>query len=626
MSDSHRWLGAAVASLTTDVVCVIDAGTRHFIEVNAAFAQTLGYAPSEAQKLRVEDVWRGAEVDVPALLGELDYRGSLNAGLVPCRGKDGKVTQLATRASVTTIDGKRVYCAVMRAPSDIDPAERAARESDERFRTLVGAAFEGIGITEGGLIVDCNEQLAQMLGTEVSALMGKRVTDMIAPEWRERIAERFKTAAGEPLEHVMLRVDGSCFHAESQAKTMTLGGRTLRVTALRDISKRKELESQLERAQRLESIGRLAGGIAHDFNNLLTVVLGVVDMLLVEPRPPQDEDDLKQLRAAGQRAAELTQQLLAFARRRIVEPKVVNLNSLVGDLDKMLRRLLGEHIAFVNACAPDLGAARVDPGQIEQVIVNLAINARDAMSRGGTLTLETANVALGSDYAATHPEVVPGDYVMLAVSDTGSGIDPQTLEHIFEPFFTTKSERGSGLGLSTCYGIVKQSGGSLWVYSEVGAGTTFKLYLPRVYAALDQRPAREAAPVRGGAERLLITEDDPMVRPVAARALRDHGYEVHDAATPSEARALFARFEGRFAALITDVRLPEMTGRELAELLCAQNPQLAVLYTSGYTENTIVHHGVVDSGIDFLAKPYIASDLARRVREILDRRRDAPER
>ncbi len=237
---------------------------------------------------------------------------------------------------------------------------------------------------------------------------------------------------------------------------------------------------------------------------------------------------------------------------------------------------------------------RVDPGQIEQVVVNLAINGRDAMDPGGTLTIETGNVALGREYAATHPEVAPGEYVMLAVSDTGAGMDPATLERIFEPFFTTKAERGSGLGLSTCYGIVKQSGGSLWVYSELGQGSTFKIYLPRVFDELDTLEPPKPQQPRRGTERILLVEDDAMVRPVAARALRDYGYEVHEAATPAEARQKFTQFEGQFAALITDVVLPEMNGRQLAELLTRSNPNLRVLYTSGYTENTIVHHGVVD--------------------------------
>jgi PAS domain S-box-containing protein len=621
MSDgSSQLLGPVVAALTTDAVCVVAADSQCLVEVNAAFTQTFGYSVAEARALKLHDFW-GAEPRGRALLDELESKGTLNAVSIVCRAKSGSTQPMATRAAVVELENRRYYCAILRDPSD---SERAARESEQRFRTLAEAAFEGIAITEQGSVVDCNEQLGQFLGAETSTLIGKRVTDFVAPEWRERTVERFRAGAGEPYEHVVLRVDGTRFEAESQAKTVKLGERTLRVTALRDISKRKQLEAQLERSQRLESIGRLAGGIAHDFNNLLTVVLGVVDLLLAQPRPAQEEEDLKQLQAAGLRAAELTQQLLAFARRRIVEPKVVDLNALVAELDKMLRRLLGEHIAFVTSCSP-IGAVRVDPGQIEQVIVNLAINARDAMPDGGTLTLETSNVTLGGDYVASHPEVSPGEYVLLAVSDTGSGIDKQTLEHIFEPFFTTKSERGSGLGLSTCYGIVKQSGGSLWVYSEVGAGTTFKLYLPRVDAPFDRREPRKAAPVRGGNERLLVVEDDPMVRPVAARALRDYGYEVHDAAHPSEALALFTRFAGHFDALITDVRLPEMTGRELADILRRQNPKLVVLYTSGYTQNTIVHHGVVDNGVHFLAKPYVSADLARRIREVLDQR-EAPAR
>jgi two-component system, cell cycle sensor histidine kinase and response regulator CckA len=614
-SGANQLLGAAVASLTTDAICVVDAGTMVFADVNGAFLQTFGYTQGEATQLRLDDVCAIEAPSLVARLPELDTTGSLNAGLLGYRRKDGSMFQMATRAGVARVDGKRFYCLVLRDGSDI---ERAVRESEQRFRTLADAAFEGIGITEGGCIVDCNEQLGQLLGAPVSQLIGKSVADLVAPEWRAKLVERFKAGAGEPFEHVMLRFDGTSFDAESQAKTVRLGDRTVRVTALRDITKRKQMEDQLKRSQRLESVGRLAGGIAHDFNNLLTVVLSVADVLLEEPRPAQEEDDLKQLRAAGMRAAELTQQLLAFARRRIVEPKVVDLNTLVADLDKMLRRLLGEHIALVSVCGSDLGAVRVDPGQIEQVIVNLAINARDAMEQCGTLTIETANVTLGPDYTAAHPDVSPGDYVMLAVSDTGLGMEAATIEHIFEPFFTTKAERGSGLGLSTCYGIVKQSGGSISVYSEVGSGSTFKVYLPRVYAPLDGREARKATVPRRGSERLLLVEDDAMVRPVAARALRDQGYEVFEAASPSEARALFERFAGKFDALITDVILPEMNGWQLAQLLLKQNPRLRVLYTSGYTENTIVHHGVVDAGIHFLAKPYVSKDLAQRVREVLD--------
>jgi len=611
-------LGAVTSSLTTDAIFVLHASTLHFVEVNLAFTQLFGYSQDEARTLHLADFVVTKSPSIELIQSQVESHGSMDAGVRAYRCKDGRQLRMATRVNMTVVDGIRYYCSVMRDQSDIERAQQSAVENERRFRTLVDAAFEGIGITEQGVIVDCNEQLGRLLGLTVSETIGKRVLDFIAPESREQLIERFKRGAGEPFEHIMLRADGTRFHAESQAKTLQLGERAIRVTALRDISARKNQEAQRQQSQRLESVGRLAGGIAHDFNNLLTVVLSLVEMLLESPRDPEEQDDLKQVRAAAERATELTQQLLAFARRRIVEPKVVSLNQLVTDLDKMLRRILGEHVSLATLCAPELGAVRVDPGQIEQVVVNLAINARDAMEPGGTLTIETSNVSLGPEYAATHPEVTPGDYVMLAVSDTGSGMDRATLEHIFEPFFTTKAERGTGLGLATCYGIVRQSGGSLWVYSEVGHGTTFKIYLPRVHAPLDKREPPKPPQTRHGVERILLVEDDPMVRPVVARSLRQYGYEVHDAATPSEAREMFAKLEGKIDILVTDVVLPEMNGRQLAEVLCQQQPGLRVLYTSGYTENTILHQGVVDAGIHFLSKPYRIGELAQRVRSILD--------
>jgi PAS domain S-box-containing protein len=468
--------------------------------------------------------------------------------------------------------------------------------------------------------VDGNDQLGELLGVPLAELIGRSVVDLVAPEWRERLAERLRTGAGEPFEHVMLRTDGTRFEAESQAKQLRVGDRTLRVTALRDISRRKHLEEQLRQSQRLESIGRLAGGVAHDFNNLLTVILSLVDILMERPRSADERADLDQIREAADRAAQLTEQLLAFARRRIIEPKVVDPNALVSNLERMLRRLLGEHIRLVTVCRPDLGTVRVDPSQFEQVVVNLAVNARDAMVSGGTLTIETQNVTLGPDYAAAHAEVTPGEYVMVAVSDTGTGMDSATLSRIFEPFFTTKEQnRGTGLGLATSYGIVRQSGGSLWVYSEPGRGTTFKIYLPRIYEALSQLAPKAHPEPQRGAETLLLVEDDAAVRRVAVRALTKRGYRVIEASAPSEARERFAQWGGRVDALITDVVLPEMSGRDLAHLLRQQNAHLRVLYTSGYTENTIVHHGVVDADVDFLAKPYVSGDLARRIREVLDR-------
>jgi len=613
-------MGMAVTSLTTDAIVVLDPKTYRLIEVNQAFTRVFGYTADEAACLTLQAFSAADPESLQTLVREIEERGELSAGVRPYRSKDGRVVPMETRVGVIDIEGRRLHCAVMRDVSELHRAQAAATESEERFRTLAKAAFEGIGITDGGRIIDGNEQLGELLGASTSELLGMSVVDLVAPEWKERLATRFQLGKGEPFEHVMLRLDGSRFEAESQAKLLRIGERVLRVTALRDISQRKRLEEQLQQSQRLESIGRLAGGVAHDFNNLLTVILSLVGMLIEMPRSAEEKEDLLQIQQAAERAAGLTQQLLAFARRRIIEPKVIDLNQLVSDLNRMLKRLLGEQIELVTVCAPDLGTVRVDPGQLEQVLVNLAVNARDAMEAGGTLTIETQNVMFGQEHTTSHPDVTPGDYVMVAITDTGCGMDSSTLMRIFEPFFTTKSStRGNGLGLATSYGIVKQSGGSLWVYSEPGRGTTFKVYLPRVYEAVSQVQVIAATLPGRGEETLLLVEDDAMVRRVAVRALTDNGYRVVEASTPSEAQLQFAQLEGKIDVLITDVVLPEMSGWKLAQLLRDQNPDLRVLFTSGYTENTIVHHGVVDADIDFLAKPYVLGELARRVREVLAR-------
>jgi len=397
-----------------------------------------------------------------------------------------------------------------------------------------------------------------------------------------------------------------------------------KTTALKAESlERKQLEAQFLQAQKMESVGRLAGGVAHDFNNLLTAMLGYATLAL-GAIPPDNPARLHvhQVQRAANRAASLTHQLLAFARRQIIEPRVTNLNHLILDMDKMLRRLIGEDIELLTLVARDLWAVKVDPSQIEQVLVNLAVNARDAMSEGGRLTIETANVTLGSDYARSHAEVSPGEYVMLAVSDTGLGMTEEVKAHLFEPFFTTKEQgKGTGLGLATCYGLVKQSGGHIWVYSEVGKGTTFKIYLPRVEEAVSGLPQHEAAaPPRRGTETVLLVEDEPSVREVAAHVLRDQGYRVLEAANGDEAFRLAQEYANQeIHLLLADVVLPQMGGRELADRLKALRPDIKVLFISGYTDNAIVHHGALEAGVAFLQKPFSPTALARKVREVLDK-------
>jgi signal transduction histidine kinase len=390
---------------------------------------------------------------------------------------------------------------------------------------------------------------------------------------------------------------------------------------LEDVTRQRQTEEQLRVSQRMEAVGRLAGGVAHDFNNLLTVIGSNVGFALADLRPGDPlQEDLQEVRTATDRAASLTRQLLAFSRRQILEPVVVDLDQAVAGMAAMLRRLIGEDIDLVVSPGSTPVLTRVDPGQLEQVLMNLVINARDAMADGGRLLLETGVVALDASYAEQHPEVVPGAYAVLTVTDTGIGMDEATRLRIFEPFFTTKGPHvGSGLGLATVYGIVKQSGGSIGVYSEPGQGTTFKVYLPQ--AAVAARPGARPTPlalVRGGTETVLIVEDEDAVRRLARRMLAQHGYHVLQAANGGEALLLCEQHAGEIHLLLTDVVMPLMSGRQLADRLRRLRPDLRVLYMSGYTDNAIVHHGVLDADAWFIGKPFSQESLAAKVREVLD--------
>jgi two-component system cell cycle sensor histidine kinase/response regulator CckA len=400
------------------------------------------------------------------------------------------------------------------------------------------------------------------------------------------------------------------------------------IAALRNRDEKERAEKVLEKtqeqflqAQKMEAVGRLAGGVAHDFNNLLTVISGYADLLLdgmATGSTPRGQ--LEEIRRAADRATRLTRQLLAFSRKQIFTPRIVNLNAVVTAAEDMLSRLLGEDIGLTANLAPSLGHVKADPVQIEQVIMNLAVNARDAMPKGGRLMIETSNVDLDEEYTRSHPYIEPGNYVLLALSDTGCGMDAETQSHIFEPFFTTKARgKGTGLGLSTAYGIIKQSGGYVNVYSEVGRGTTFKLYLRRVDEPIEVEapPAGPAAGVEG-TETILLVEDEPAVRELAEKTLRSGGYTVLAAGEYIEALALSNRHSGTIHLLVTDVIMPGLNGRELAECLHALRPQMRVLFVSGYTADAIAQHGILDEGVAFLPKPFSPRDLLVRVRQTLD--------
>jgi PAS domain S-box-containing protein len=475
-----------------------------------------------------------------------------------------------------------------------------------------------------------NRALAETYGTTVEDLIGKTDADFnpnleeveafrrdeleVMDSGREKVVpeEVITDAAGKrrwlyTIKRPLLGPDG--------VANQILGVAT-------DITDRKQAEEQLRQSQKIEAIGQLAGGVAHDFNNLVGVIIGYSDLLAKDlgPQHPATRR-VEQIHKAADRAAALTRQLLAFSRKQVLQPKVLDLNVVVADFGTMLHRLIPEHIHLVTALQEGLGRVKADPSQIEQVIVNLAVNARDAMPQGGRLILETTNVDFDDSYLRTHPGARPGPQVMLAVSDTGYGMDRQTQARIFEPFFTTKEPgKGTGLGLSTVYGIVKQSGGYIMVYSEPGRGSAFKVYLPRVEEEVEA-PGREvpaATPRPAASETVLLAEDEGALRAIIREILEDGGYTVLEAATPDEALSIAHAHEGPIQLLLTDVVMPRMSGRQLAHQMAALRLGLKVLYMSGYTDEAVMHNGVLEQGAEFVQKPFTADALLDKVRRVLD--------
>ncbi|MGE5325419.1 MAG: PAS domain S-box protein [Deltaproteobacteria bacterium] len=509
-------------------------------------------------------------------------------------------------------------------------AQSALVHSEMKYRTLLEGLPVGIyRSTPGGRLLQANPALAMMLGYTDPADLLQVPADQIyvnAENRREWLRRMEKDGEIHDFETQARRRDGTLIWLRDSARAVRdVHSNVAHYEGiLEDITERKHLEEQLRQSQKMEAVGRLAGGVAHDFNNLLTIISGYSDLLLdTLAEKDRARAQVEEIKKAGVRAATLTRQLLAFSRSQVLAPQVLDLNSVVTNVHKMLRRLIGEDIDLVTILAEGLGSVRADPGQVEQVIVNLAVNARDAMPQGGKLTLETANVHLDDSYARTHVSLVPGEYVMLAVSDTGTGMDSKTQAHIFEPFFTTKEMgKGTGLGLATVYGIVKQSGGYIWVYSEPGRGATFKVYLPRVEKTAAAPGAGKAAvrPVQGN-ETVLLVEDEPALRSMVRNVLKSNGYQVLEARHGEDALVVCEMHRGPIHLLLTDVVMPGMGGRALAEHLVSLYPGMKILYMSGYTDDAIVHHGVLGSGMAFLQKPFTTESVVRKVREVLDAER-----
>jgi PAS domain S-box-containing protein len=510
------------------------------------------------------------------------------------------------------------------------------RRSELNFRSLVTNAPYGICRCDStGKILDVNPAFLELLGhSSTEELIGQHIFGLYADndQWFD-LADFLRAAAPfKGLTAEWKRKNGTTTGVRVSGRAVTNGDGEGMVFELfaEDITERRALEQQLRQSQKMEAVGRLAGGIAHDFNNLLMVISGYSEFLLERlGAEPHLRGPAQEIASAAERASSLTRQLLAFSRKQMLAPRIVNLNDVATENLKMLTRMIGEDIDLVMVPAPNLWAVRADAGQIDQVIMNLAVNARDAMPTGGKLTIETSNVTLDDEYARFHSPLRPGDYVMVAISDTGAGMDSETQSHIFEPFFTTKGPKGTGLGLSTVYGIIKQSGGYIWVYSEMGRGTTFKIYLPRV-AAVGEAAAQVAAPVEAhkpepGTETILLVEDEANLRYLARQYLEKQGYKVIEAADGAVAMQIAVAHEKVIHLLLTDVIMPGMNGRELAQRISEIRPNVKILYMSGYTENVIGHNGMLDAGVRLLQKPFNLRDLRSKVREVLDATPTPPE-
>jgi two-component system cell cycle sensor histidine kinase/response regulator CckA len=523
--------------------------------------------------------------------------------------------------------------ALNRRPRERARAERAAetlRASEERFRLIAET------ITQAFWIIDVKTEAMIYISPAYEAIWGRSCDSLyrdstsflesIHPEDRVRVLEQRRVQHGESFGHDyrIVRPSGEIrwiwdrgFPVRNQS------GQVFQyVGVAEDITDRRLLEAQLRQSLKMDAVGQLAGGIAHDFNNLLTAILGF-SAILAESIAESDprRTDVEEIRRAAERAASLTRQLLAFSRKQILAVHVLRLGDVVATLTPMLERLLREGIDL-RTTFDERGLVKADPGQIEQVIVNLCVNAHDAMPDGGRLTIQTADVMLDEAFALQHPSVVPGLHVMLSVSDTGYGMDAATRARVFEPFFTTKPKgQGTGLGLATVYGIVKQSGGSIWMSSEIAKGTTFTIYLPRTddAEAIDERPAAEAS-ARGGSEIILLVEDEDLVRGFVERVLTAKGYTVHAMAHPARAIEFAESWQGKIDLVFTDVVLPEMSGRAMVVRLQQRRPDVRVLYMSGYDDQAIVHRGVLDPGTSFLPKPFTVDALVQKVREVLDGR------
>jgi PAS domain S-box-containing protein len=609
-------IGIGISSVVSD----------QFVEVNEAFLQTLGYRRDEVVGRTARELNLWERPDEPRLISEtFRTQRQLRNLESRLRTRSGALRDALISIELIELGDELCLLAMINDITERKRAEAALRESEERYRLIAENTNELIALFDADWrYVYASPSYRQMLGYDPAAVIGTAAPDYIHPDdLASLVGLRFRLTPADHLQATLRfqHANGAWHWLEASIAQLSWQGNTYTLSVARDVTERRSLEQQLIQAQKMETIGRLAGGVAHDFNNLLTTIAGYAD-LVIDDLPPEHaaRDDLEELRKATDRAANLTRQLLTFARKQKIEPRVFSLNQLIGDLRKLIGRLAGDQIERIFRLDPQLWSVRADPGQIEQVLINLIVNARDAMPHGGLLTIETSNYTIDRAYATSHIGLAPGDYVLLTVSDTGVGMSAAVLEHVFEPFFTTKElGKGTGLGLATCYGIIQQHGGAIVPNSQPGQGTAMQVYLPQsnAEAPLLDLPSPSVYP--RGHERILLVEDEEPVRTLAARVLRSQGYQVTEAIDGMDALSIVsAAPAAQFELLVTDMMMPQIDGRALAAQIAARYPQIKILMISGYDADAALSGPHDRPEADFLAKPFSPASLARKVREVLD--------
>lgn len=643
--ETQSLLAAAIDSSPAGII-IIDAPDGRIRMINTAVLGMISHIHFPVMNQRLKDLLQENPSfrDDGSLITEEDssivrtlFEGNVIRNKKIYMFRDGEKRCLLSNAA-PVYDGRGDIVAGILLIHDITELKNtsdALHQSEERFRSVIEASNDAmIEINSGGLITLFNKAAEKIFGYSREEVLGSSISCIIPEKYREShehyIHEFFDAGIQPRVIHQIheleaVRKNGEKFHIDISLSLGSSGQEPFILVVIRDISRRKSLEEQLRQSQKMEAIGNLAGGVAHDFNNLLTGMLGYSELMLA--RTPKDDPNyqsLFQIKKASESAASLTQQLLAFSRKQILEPIALNLNELIASMDKMLRRLIFEDIELVVTMDPALGYIQADPVQIEQILLNLAVNARDAMPSGGSLTIETANKDVLECSLENHPEIQPGRYVMLSVKDTGHGMDQKVLERIFDPFYTTKEiGKGTGLGLSTVYGIVKQSNGHIFASSEINQGAAFNIYFPKIEQGAQSPSSKADVDSLAGSEVVLVVEDEEIVKNMIINIFENQGYTILTASNHREAVQWVDDYPEEIQLLLSDVILPQMSGPELAKILTARRPGMKVLFMSGYSEDAIAHHGVLNEKVNLIRKPFSPNGILRKVRQVIDARQES---